>query len=238
MQPQLHEPHRRNEHAEPDRQPAHDRGQHVGGEELEVGNRREQDKHDVARDLGLHQARGTVGERVLERAHHHESGHQKIGVRDAVVDAHAALQRIGEYDEVEHRRENRSRHGLHRDLPEAQQLLLEERLKTRHFPVRRKNTSSRSGGWSSISMTFIPASRKRASPSSNSPKGARRRTKAPPPLETTRPEKGGGKASRSSRRRSSSPENDSSRLRVESSATMRPAFRMAMRLQWVSASSR
>src|SRR3989454_8611963 len=55
-EPQLDEPDGHDEHPGTYHQPADRRGQHVGAEELEVGDRRQQDEHDVAGDFRLDQA--------------------------------------------------------------------------------------------------------------------------------------------------------------------------------------
>ena len=57
VQPQVHEPERHGQHAQAHHEASYDRRKDVGAEELQVGDRREQDEHDVAGELGLHQAR-------------------------------------------------------------------------------------------------------------------------------------------------------------------------------------
>src|SRR4051812_21058926 len=61
-----------------------------------------------------------------------------------------AFERLREDDEIEEGGQHWRRDRLHEHLPEAQQLLVEERKEARHLasgtprPVRRRNTSSRS----------------------------------------------------------------------------------------------
>ena len=129
------EPEGRDENADPDDEAAADRREQVRKVELAVRERRQQYENDVARHLRLHQARRAVRERVLEDAHHGEPRNEESRVLDARVDGDATAQRVREDDEIEKRREHRRGDRLHLHLPEAQPLLVEERVEARHLRI-------------------------------------------------------------------------------------------------------
>ena len=56
-----------------------------------------------------------------------QPGHQERRVREPAVDLHATLENVAEDEQVQERRQHRRRHRLEAHLPEAQQLLVEER---------------------------------------------------------------------------------------------------------------
>ena len=86
------------------------------------------------------------------------------------IDLEAAFERMAEDDEIEERRQHGRSDGLEAHLEEAQKLLVAKRDKAVHdaFPVRRRKTSSRSGGLTSISRIATPARRRPTSASSSS----------------------------------------------------------------------
>src|SRR5690606_14699486 len=102
----------------------------------------------------------------LQYGHHHQAGHQEGGIGQAAVDLHALLQHMGEDQQVEHGCEYRRGDSLEGNLPETQQLFVEERTESTAelhavlpFITSRK-TSSRSGLPISRSCRVQPAWRR------------------------------------------------------------------------------
>ena len=116
------------EHAEPDHQAADHRAGDIGDVEIERRQRGQQHEDDVAVDLRLDQRRRAVGERVLQHRHHHQAGDQERRIADAPVEHRdVRLQHMREDQQVQQRRQHRRRDRLEAHLPEAQQLLVEQR---------------------------------------------------------------------------------------------------------------
>ena len=137
---QVREPGGDDEHARAHAQAAHDRRGHVGRQDLPVRQRRQQDEHQVAGNFRLDQRGRGIGEGVLQHAHHHQARDQEGGVVDAFEHLHAAFEHVAEDQQVEHRGDDRRGDGLGGDLPEAQDLFIEQGLETHGKEIHRIET--------------------------------------------------------------------------------------------------
>src|SRR5205085_8660644 len=157
---------------------------------------------------------------------------------------HVRGERVSEDEEIQQRREHRRGHGLEAHLPEAQHLLVQERGKAPHAGSLRSarmiftNTSSSSGSATSRLATSTPPARRLASAFSTWAMSAIGMRQAPPASALALAASAAGSVPFASFTRSTRSENDASRFAVESSATMRPSFIIAIREQSCCASSR
>ena len=71
---QMHEWHGHGQHCRGNQDDAHKRRQYVGAEPLKCAQRRHEQKHEVAHQLGLNDRRAGVGKGVLDHRHHDQAG--------------------------------------------------------------------------------------------------------------------------------------------------------------------
>src|SRR5690606_40302644 len=104
--------------------------QQVGAIDLQMGQRRQQNKHQVPRNAALDERRGRVGEGILQHAHHHEARNQEGGVGQGVVHLHTTFQNVGEDQQIKQCSDHGGGNGLKADLPESLQFLAQQGGKT------------------------------------------------------------------------------------------------------------
>ena len=155
------EPGGADQNAEADGQAADDAGADVGREKGGVGNRRQQDKHQIAGNPRLNQAGRRVGKGVLHHAHHGEAGNQEGVIRHAGQRFHVFADGLRENQLIEQRSEYRRAERLLPHFAKAHHFFAQQGRKSGHVhapaPVRLINTCSKSVSSISICCTPMPA---------------------------------------------------------------------------------